>query len=67
MQYDPHKEKIISEKFAKAAQRSVSCSYDGYMYGFAADKELLEHHVNTFYGEVIAILHPYQSATMILK
>ena len=30
------------------------------MYGFAAGKELLEHYVNTFHGEIIAVLHPYQ-------
>lgn len=36
--------------FAIAAQKSVSYGYDGYMYGFAADKELLEHYVNTFHG-----------------
>lgn len=48
--------------FAIAAQKSVSFGYDGYMYGFAADKELLEHYVRTFHGEVIAILHPYQFA-----
>ncbi|MCM1044199.1 MAG: hypothetical protein NC417_01705 [Candidatus Gastranaerophilales bacterium] len=48
--------------FAIAAQKSVSYGYDGYMYGFAADKKLLEHYVNTFHGEVIAILHPYQFA-----
>ena len=48
--------------FAIAAQRSVSYGYDGYMYGFVADKELLEHYVKTFHGEIIAILHPYQFA-----
>lgn len=48
--------------FAIAAQKSISFGYDGYMYGFAADKELLEHYVRTFRGEVIAILHPYQFA-----
>lgn len=45
--------------FAIAAQKSLSYGYDGYMYGFAANKELLEHYVAAFHGEVIAILHPY--------
>ena len=48
--------------FAIAAQKSVNYGYDGYMYGFAANKELLEHYVKVFQGEVIAILHPYQFA-----
>lgn len=48
--------------FAIAAQKSIHFGYDGYMYGFAADKKLLNHYVNTFNGEIIAILHPYQFA-----
>lgn len=48
--------------FAIAAQKSIHFGYDGYMYGFAADKKLLEHYVETFHGEVIAVLHPYQFA-----
>lgn len=48
--------------FAIAAQKSINWGYDGYMYGFATDKKLLEHYVKTFHGEVIAILHPYQFA-----
>lgn len=32
------------------------------MYGFAANKELLDHYVETFTGEVIGVLHPYQFA-----
>lgn len=48
--------------FAIAAQKSFQFGFDGYMYGFAADQELLEHYVRTFHGEIIAILHPYQFA-----
>lgn len=48
--------------FAIAAQKSMDYGYDGYMYGFAANKELLEHYVDVFNGEVIAMLHPYQFA-----
>ena len=32
------------------------------MYGFAANKELLDHYVETFNGEAIGMLHPYQFA-----
>ena len=45
-----------------AAQKSIEYGFDGFMYGFAADKELLEHYVNVFNGEYIGILHPYQFA-----
>ena len=48
--------------FAIAAQRSFDYGYDGYMYGFAANRELLNHYVKTFNGEVIGVLHPYQFA-----
>ena len=48
--------------FAIAAQKSVDYGYDGYMYGFDANKELLDHYVETFNGEVIGVLHPYQFA-----
>lgn len=48
--------------FAIAAQKSVEYGYEGYMYGFAANQDLLKHYVDTFDGEVIGILHPYQFA-----
>ena len=48
--------------FAIAAQKSVDYGYDGYVYGFAANKELLDHYVQVFNGEVIGVLHPYQFA-----
>lgn len=32
------------------------------MYGFAANRELLEHYVRVFNGEYIGVLHPYQFA-----
>lgn len=48
--------------FAIAAQKSVDYGYDGYMYGFAANKKLLDHYVEKFNGEVIGVLHPYQFA-----
>lgn len=48
--------------FVIAAQKSVEYGYDGYMYGFAADKELLEHYVKVLGCEYIGVLHPYQFA-----
>lgn len=48
--------------FAVAAKKSVDFGFDGYIYGFAANQELLNHYVNIFNGEVIGILHPYQFA-----
>ena len=32
------------------------------MYGFAANRELLDHYVSVFNGEHIGVLHPYQFA-----
>lgn len=48
--------------FAIAAKKSIEFGYDGYMYGFAANQKLLEHYIDVFNGEVIAMLHPYQFA-----
>lgn len=62
---NPENNKLIADEikyygvgghlFAIVAQKSVE-------YGFAADKELLEHYVNVFNGEYIGVLHPYQFA-----
>ena len=48
--------------FAIAAKKSVDFGYDGYMYGFTSNEDLLKHYVEVFNGEVIAMLHPYQFA-----
>ena len=48
--------------FAIAAQKSVEFGYDGYMYGFAANKDLLDHYITIFNAEFIGMLHPYQFA-----
>ena len=48
--------------FAIAAKKSIEFGYKGYMYGFAANEELLGHYVKSFHGEVLGILHPYQFA-----
>ncbi len=48
--------------FAIAVQKSFDYGYNGLIYGFAANKELLEHYVNVFNAEYIGVLHPYQFA-----
>ncbi len=48
--------------FAIAAKKSVDNGFDGYLYGFAANQELLKHYVTVFNAEAIGILHPYQFA-----
>lgn len=48
--------------FAIAAQKSVEYGFEGYIYGFAANKELLDHYIKVFNGEHIAMLHPYHFA-----
>ncbi len=48
--------------FAIAAQKSVEYGFDGFMYGFAADKALLAHYEKTFGAEYIGVLHPFQFA-----
>lgn len=45
--------------FAIAAKMSIEWGYDGLMYGFAADKTLLEHYMSVFNAEFIGIQHPY--------
>ena len=34
------------------------------MYGFAANQNLLQHYVEVFNGEIIAMLHPYNLLLM---
>lgn len=68
----PDNNKLITENiryfgvgghlFAIAAQRSVEVGFNGLLYGFAANKSLLEHYLDVFNGEFIGMLHPYQFA-----
>lgn len=48
--------------FAIAAKKSVDFGFNGMMYGFAANQDLLEHYQKVFNAEFIGILHPYQFA-----
>ena len=45
--------------FAIAADKSIEWGYDGYMYGYAANAELLKHYVETLHAELIGIAHQY--------
>ena len=46
--------------FAIAADKSIEWGYEGAMHGFALNKELLEHYIETFNAEFLGMLHDYQ-------
>ena len=46
--------------FAIAADKSVQWGYEGAMHGFALNRELLEHYMETFHAEFLGMLHDYQ-------
>lgn len=46
--------------FAIAADKSIQWGYEGAMHGFALNKELLEHYMETFNAEFLGMLHDYQ-------
>ena len=46
--------------FAIAADKSVQWGYEGAMHGFALNKELLEHYIETFNAEFLGMLDDYQ-------
>ena len=48
--------------FAIAAKKSIDFGFDGMIYGFAANKILLDHYIEKFNAEFIGILHPFQFA-----
>ena len=68
----PDNNKLLSEDikylgvgghlFAIAAQKSLEYGFGGFVYGFAANQNLLQHYVEVFNGEIIAMLHSYQFA-----
>ena len=45
--------------FAIAVDMSFKWGYDGFVYGFALNKELLNHYINTLGCFFVGILHPY--------
>ena len=48
--------------FAIAADRSFAWGYDGFIYGFALNKELLNHYIDVLGATYLGALHPYQFA-----
>lgn len=68
----PENNKLITESpkytgvgghlFAIAAKKSFDYGFNGLMYGFAANKDLLKHYMSAFHGQFVGMLHPYQFA-----
>ena len=56
---EPRYSGVGGHLFAIAAQISQERGFDGYLYGFAANKKLLEHYQETFGAEHLGIFHPY--------
>ena len=48
--------------FTIAAQKSVDFGFGGFIYGFAANQDLLKHYAEVFNGEMLGVLHPYHFA-----
>ena len=46
--------------FAIAVDKSMQWGYDGAVFGFAANKKLVEHYVEVFGAYNIGILHEFQ-------
>lgn len=46
--------------FAIAVDKSIQWGYEGACYGFAANKELLDHYMEKFNAEFLGQLHQYQ-------
>ncbi|MGN0582416.1 MAG: hypothetical protein ACI4KB_06910 [Oscillospiraceae bacterium] len=46
--------------FAIAVDKSMEYGFDGYVYGFAANRELLDHYMKQFNAQFIGMRHPYQ-------
>lgn len=46
--------------FAIAIDKSIQWGYEGVVYGFAANQELVNHYVKVFDAYHIGILHEYQ-------
>ena len=48
--------------FAIAADRSMLWGHKGYIYGFALNKELLNHYIEVLGATYLGAMHPYQFA-----
>ena len=54
--------KILFQRLSGFDNKQQISDLGGFMYGFAANQNLLQHYVEVFNGEIIAMLHPYQFA-----
>ena len=48
--------------FAIAADCSLAWGYDGFIHGFALNKELLNHYIDVLGATYLGAMHPYQFA-----
>ena len=46
--------------FAIAADRSILWGYEGFLHGFALNKELLNHYIEVLGASYLGVQHPYQ-------
>jgi len=53
---------VISIFFAIAVDKSIQWGYTGVLYGFAQNRELVNHYVQTFGAVYLGRLHEYQIA-----
>ena len=58
----PRYEGVGGHLFAIAGSISVEAGYDGFISGFAANKEVLSHYIEKLGAIHLGILHPYQFA-----
>ena len=56
---EPRYSGVGGHLFAIAAHISQEHGYGGYLYGFAANKDLLAHYQAAFNAEHLGIFHPY--------
>jgi hypothetical protein len=46
--------------FAIAADRSILWEHEGFVHGFALNKELLNHYIDMLGASYLGVQHPYQ-------
>ena len=50
---------ICGHLFAIAADKSYEYGYDGFMYGFAANEQLMKHYIERFGALYVGMRHPF--------
>ena len=58
----PRYEGVGGHLFAISGSISEEAGFDGYVFGFASNKEVLAHYIEKLGAIHIGILHPYQFA-----